>query len=297
MLAAAERWGGGEDERPFLPRAFSRPARGATAASSSCSRTSGPGTERLCELGAGRRAGVTGPLGLGFRAPARRPPRAARAAAGSGTAPLAIWQDELLAARRAGAAPLLGFRDADHAAGRHAAAQRARRHRRRLARPPRPRHRPARRRARRRRRTPTVYACGPPPMLEAVRALCAERGVAGAARARVRAWRAASAPASAASCRCATAATCASASTGRCSTAPRSRRCRRIERRSTSAACDLAHPIVNGSGTFDAIAARRAFGDALLERFPFSAFVSKTITLAAARRQPAAAAVRDAGRA
>ena len=42
----------------------------------------------------------------------------------------------------------------------------------------------------------------------------------------------------------------------------------------------LAHPIVNGSGTFDAIAARRAFGDALLEAFPFSAFVSKTITLA-----------------
>ncbi|HEY5192609.1 MAG TPA: HisA/HisF-related TIM barrel protein [Solirubrobacteraceae bacterium] len=42
----------------------------------------------------------------------------------------------------------------------------------------------------------------------------------------------------------------------------------------------LAHPIVNGSGTFDAIAARRAFGDALDEQFPFAAFVSKTITLA-----------------
>ena len=41
----------------------------------------------------------------------------------------------------------------------------------------------------------------------------------------------------------------------------------------------LAHPIVNGSGTFDAIAARRAFGDALVEHFPFAAFVSKTITL------------------
>src|SRR5204862_2017290 len=41
----------------------------------------------------------------------------------------------------------------------------------------------------------------------------------------------------------------------------------------------LAHPVINGSGTFDAIAARRAFGDALDERFPFSAFVSKTITL------------------
>jgi dihydroorotate dehydrogenase (NAD+) catalytic subunit len=36
--------------------------------------------------------------------------------------------------------------------------------------------------------------------------------------------------------------------------------------------------VINGSGTFDAIAARRAFGDALLDEFPFSAFVSKTIT-------------------
>lgn len=43
---------------------------------------------------------------------------------------------------------------------------------------------------------------------------------------------------------------------------------------------ELAHPIVNGSGTFDAIAAHAVFGDALHEDFPFSAFVSKTITLA-----------------
>jgi dihydroorotate dehydrogenase (NAD+) catalytic subunit len=41
----------------------------------------------------------------------------------------------------------------------------------------------------------------------------------------------------------------------------------------------IEHEIINGSGTFDAIAARRAFGDVLLEQFPFSAFVSKTITL------------------
>jgi dihydroorotate dehydrogenase (NAD+) catalytic subunit len=41
---------------------------------------------------------------------------------------------------------------------------------------------------------------------------------------------------------------------------------------------ELRHPVINGSGTFDAIAARRAFGDELLDRFPFSAFVSKTIT-------------------
>ncbi len=41
---------------------------------------------------------------------------------------------------------------------------------------------------------------------------------------------------------------------------------------------DLEHPVINGSGTFDAIAARRAFGDALDANFPFSMFVSKTIT-------------------
>ena len=40
----------------------------------------------------------------------------------------------------------------------------------------------------------------------------------------------------------------------------------------------LEHPVLNGSGTFDAIAAQRAFGTALLDEFPFSAFVSKTIT-------------------
>lgn len=43
----------------------------------------------------------------------------------------------------------------------------------------------------------------------------------------------------------------------------------------------LAHPVINGSGTFDAIAARRAFGAALEDHFPFAAFVSKTITLVA----------------
>jgi dihydroorotate dehydrogenase (NAD+) catalytic subunit len=48
----------------------------------------------------------------------------------------------------------------------------------------------------------------------------------------------------------------------------------------------LAHRIVNGSGTFDAIAARRAFGDALLEQFPFAAFVSKTVTLAPRQGSP-----------
>jgi dihydroorotate dehydrogenase (NAD+) catalytic subunit len=40
----------------------------------------------------------------------------------------------------------------------------------------------------------------------------------------------------------------------------------------------LQHPVLNGSGTFDVVAARRAFGEQLDTRFPFSAFVSKTIT-------------------
>ena len=48
----------------------------------------------------------------------------------------------------------------------------------------------------------------------------------------------------------------------------------------------LRGPILNGSGTFDAIAARRAFGDALLADFPFDAFVSKTITLAPRQGNP-----------
>ena len=41
---------------------------------------------------------------------------------------------------------------------------------------------------------------------------------------------------------------------------------------------ELAHPVLNGSGTYDAIVARRVFGDEILEDFPFAAFVSKTIT-------------------
>ena len=48
----------------------------------------------------------------------------------------------------------------------------------------------------------------------------------------------------------------------------------------------LRGPVLNGSGTYDAIAARRTFGDALLDEFPFDAFVSKTITLAPRQGNP-----------
>ena len=49
---------------------------------------------------------------------------------------------------------------------------------------------------------------------------------------------------------------------------------------------ELAHEVINGSGTFDAIAARRAFGEALETGFPFAAYVSKTITLAPREGNP-----------
>ncbi len=115
MLAAAERWGGGAGERPFLPRAFSvlrapRPGR-----LEFLLEVVGPGTARLAELGPGDGVLLLGPLGVGFA-----PPAAGRSAllvgGGVGIAPLAIWQD---ARRAAGepAAAVLGFRDAAHAAG------------------------------------------------------------------------------------------------------------------------------------------------------------------------------------
>ncbi len=41
----------------------------------------------------------------------------------------------------------------------------------------------------------------------------------------------------------------------------------------------LAHPVINASGTFDALETARRFGPAALEPFPFAAYVPKTVTL------------------
>src|SRR4030081_540489 len=68
MLAAAERWGGGEDERPYLPRAFSI-ARHLDGESHFLLEDVGPGSRRLCELRAGEKLWSLGPLGQGFAAP------------------------------------------------------------------------------------------------------------------------------------------------------------------------------------------------------------------------------------
>ena len=45
------------------------------------------------------------------------------------------------------------------------------------------------------------------------------------------------------------------------------------------AGLELAHPLLNGSGTFDVGEVRRQFGPAALEPFPFAAYVPKTVTL------------------
>jgi dihydroorotate dehydrogenase (NAD+) catalytic subunit len=42
----------------------------------------------------------------------------------------------------------------------------------------------------------------------------------------------------------------------------------------------LEHPMINASGTFDLLAARRVFGSEVFDRLPFSAYVTKTITVA-----------------
>jgi NAD(P)H-flavin reductase len=131
----------------------------------------GPGTNRLCELDSGDELLIMGPLGRGFAAP-QSDRRAILVGGGVGIAPLAIWDDQLGAATTV----LLGFRDADHAeaavllpgatvatddggSGHHGYVTDLLADQLHLD------------------SKAEVYACGPPGMLEAVRELCAERGV------------------------------------------------------------------------------------------------------------------------
>jgi len=168
MLAAAERWGGGSDERPFLPRAFSVMRRSAGRLEFMLEAV-GPGTTRLGELRPGDGLWIAGPFGIGFA-----PPRDGRTpllvGGGVGTAPLAIWQDAI------GAPVILGFRDAEHAAGASLLAD----------------ARVATDDGSVGHKGPVtdlllaeigrsaeieVYSCGPPGMLEAVRVICAEHEI------------------------------------------------------------------------------------------------------------------------
>jgi dihydroorotate dehydrogenase electron transfer subunit len=191
MLASERRWAGGEG-RPFLPRAISVAE---TAPAAEGNRLDfliegvGPGTDRLCALEPGEGVWVTGPLGNCFSPPQEANPDAAGAilvGGGIGIAPLAIWRRHLVE-RGIPLRVLLGFRDERHSGGLdelfcsgdslcpdvklasedgHAG------------------HRGyvtdllATMLAGDDAGSAVVYSCGPPAMLEAVRALCSERGVA-----------------------------------------------------------------------------------------------------------------------
>ena len=173
MLSADERWGGGSDERPYLPRAFSYARALEDGTLQFLVEAIGPGTGVLAGLEAGEGLGLVGPLGIGFGHAVDRTGRPLLVGGGIGAAPLLCLQDEL----GGEAAVLLGFRSAafaeaarlfagepavstdDGSSGRRGFVTELLRER---------LHHDS---------DVTVYACGPPPMLEAVRALCAEREV------------------------------------------------------------------------------------------------------------------------
>jgi dihydroorotate dehydrogenase (NAD+) catalytic subunit len=338
MLAARRHWEQ-RGQRPYLPRALSV----ADAEVGDGGKRLdfliegiGPGTDRLCALEPGEMVWVNGPLGNGFSTPRELVAGAAGAilvGGGIGIAPLALLRRSF-SERGVPTRILLGFRDETHSGGLDDlfacceiglasddghighdgpvtdllaamlegddAASAA------------------------------VYACGPPPMLEAVGAMCSDHGVAcelaheapmacgygacfgcavptpdgGYLRLCVDGpvLRAGAASAS-------TVGAPAAGGAGVGGSAPgegfagqgsesRDGQSRRPEKRVAQAGpptratgparrgvpvefcgLELAHPVVNASGTFDAIAARRVYGDQVLEQFPFAAFVSKTITL------------------
>ncbi len=331
MLATESHWEQSA-QRPFLPRALSVADTAQTLSSrlvpdSGTKRELsgvrldfliegiGPGTDRLCELEPGESVWVNGPLGNSFSPPRELSPGAAGAiliGGGIGIAPLALLR-RTFATRNVPTRVLLGFRDRAHSGGlddlfsccevrlasddghigHHGyvtdllaailegddAASAA------------------------------VYACGPPPMLDAVAALCTAAGVpcelamespmacgygacfgcavpkpgggylrlcvdgpvlrggpagpvadlapppaAGVAGAASSGWSPKSTP------------------------PPGNHESKGRDAEVDFCGLELVHPVVNASGTFDAIAACRVYGEALLDSFPFSAFVSKTIT-------------------
>jgi dihydroorotate dehydrogenase electron transfer subunit len=185
MLAAADAWAQ-HNGRPYLPRAFAvaeARTEDAGVRLDFLVEDVGPGTKRLAGLRPGEGLWVTGPLGRPFSHPAELGADLAGAilvGGGIGLATLAILRREL-ADRGVPVRTLLGFRDREHAGGveelfgccevRLASEDGHVGHRGYVtellavllegdaA------------------RTAAVYACGPPAMLETVRALCTERQV------------------------------------------------------------------------------------------------------------------------
>lgn len=178
MLMTPSRWGGGADGRPYLPRAlsFARAVRSDDEiALDFLFEAVGPGTDRLAEVGVGDELLIAGPFGNGFALEAERWP--VLVAGGIGLAPIVAFDDELRDLDGVRATTFVGMRSIDHAAAtglyelEHELAtedgsaghqgyvtELVSKH---LDAHP----------------DSTVYACGPPAMLEAVRVLCAELDV------------------------------------------------------------------------------------------------------------------------
>lgn len=177
MLRTPTGWGGGEDGRPYLPRALSFARASTTEGGVELDfffEAVGPGTGRLAECAVGDEVVLTGPFGNGFEVDDSR--GAVLVAGGIGLAPIVALADELTADGRE-STTVIGMRSAAHAeaiahyaidhelatddgsAGRKGFVTEL------LA------------EALSADRDSTVYACGPSPMLEVVRALCAEREV------------------------------------------------------------------------------------------------------------------------
>ena len=249
-------------------------ARGPAAAARLHARGRRPGDRRACASWA-RATGlhVLGPARPRIHRAAGRPAAAARRrrrrdrAAGDPAGRAA-------GGRRSRPPALLGFRDAAHAAGAALLAGRAGRDRRRQRRAPRPRHRPARGRAATGTRTPTSTP--------AARRRCSRRSGRCARRATSR-RSSRSSPGMA--CGYGACFGCVVPLRGGgyvrlCVDGPvlerrpaRDLPAARSRRPGVSAPVTLLRPrarppVVNGSGTFDAIAARRVFGDALRAALP-----------------------------
>jgi dihydroorotate dehydrogenase (NAD+) catalytic subunit len=307
MLANERSWGEGGG-RPFLPRAISvaetAPAKDGVRLDFLVEGV-GPGTDRLCELEPGERVWVTGPLGNSFSTPKQVNPDAAGAilvGGGIGIAPMAIWRRHLVE-RGIPLRVLLGFRNEAHCGGlnelfcsgsslcpdvRLATEDGHAGHQGYVT------DLLATMLAGDDATSAVVYSCGPPAMLEAVADLCRSHEVSYQL-----------AEESPMACGFGACFGCAVPKPGggylrlcvdgpvlpslpgggadlgdhperdggsKSGTGPAGPQA--IE----FCGIELAHPVINASGTYDAIAARKVFGDELLEDFPFSAFVSKTIT-------------------
>ena len=183
-MLSAERWGT-RDGRPFLPRAFSVAAAERAADGLRLEfllEVVGPGTEVLAALDQGAEVTLTGPLGAPFSDPSELSPGASGAllvGGGIGIAPIAILRRHL-SSRGLPLRTLLGFRSEEHSGGLElfGACQEVglafedgnRGHQGYVT--------DLLQVALKGDDAPNaaVYACGPPPMLEAVRVICAERG-------------------------------------------------------------------------------------------------------------------------